>query len=138
MPEPLTIVVPMAPASEMFPNRRHRSGGLYPGIAASTKCRTIAKAVARDIAPREAISGPVELTIHAGYGYRRVVPDLDATISAVKPFIDGLVDAGVLVDDRQIVRITATHEKLRSNRRHRAEGYTELTIREVAEHEEAA
>lgn len=126
----ITITVPMAPASEMFPNRRHRRGGLHPGIAASSACREVAKYAAREVRTAT-IAGPVELTIHAAYGYKRVKPDLDATISAVKPMVDGVVDAGVLVDDDQIVKITATHEKLRSTRKNQAAGYTVLTIREM-------
>lgn len=125
------ITVPMSPASEMFPNRRHRRGGLYPGIEAAATSRTVAMVAARNLSVAATIAGPVELTIHAAYGYKRVTPDLDATISAVKPFVDGIVDAGILADDRQIVRITATHEKLPSSRKIRASGYTELTIREI-------
>lgn len=131
MPEPLTIVIPMSPPSELFPNRRHRRGGLHPGIKAAEQCRLVAGSAARKVAARTPLTGPVELTIHAGYGYRRVTPDLDATISACKAFLDGVVDAGIMIDDSQVVRIVATHEKLKSNRKARADGFTALTFREA-------
>ena len=43
-------------------------------------------------------------------------------------YLDGIVDAGVLVDDDQVQRIVATHEKLYSKRRQKAEGYTRIEI----------
>lgn len=127
----IIVTVPIAPPSDLLPNKRHRRGGLYKGIAAAQDSRAAAKYAAMNVANGSTISGPVHLTIHVAFGYKRVTPDLDGTISAVKPMIDGLADAGLIRDDDQIVKITATQEKLRSTRRERATGYTRLTIEEL-------
>ena len=124
----ITITVPMDPPSALLPNKRHRRGGLYPGIEAAQESRLAAKYAAMNACNGTPLTGPVHLIIHAAYGHRRVTPDLDGTISAVKPMIDGLADAGVLEDDDQVQMITATHEKLRGRRNEKPTGYTVLTI----------
>ena len=125
----IEVTIPMEPASEMFPNNRHRRGGLYPGIAASKECRQAARYAAMGSGMYiEPYPGPVAVTIHAAYGYRRQKPDLDATISACKPFIDGLVDAGILEDDDQVEKYIATHEKLSGRRGEKPQGYTLIQI----------
>lgn len=107
-----TIVIPMAPDSYLFPNKQSKS--LYWGGRSTHRrtCREIAKKAAAKLGISPPLSGEVVVSIHARYGYRRRVPDLDATVAASKPFWDGVVDAGVLNDDSQIVRIVATHEKI--------------------------
>lgn len=125
----VTVTIPAAPDNRLFPNKRHRNGGYRPGINAASECRQMARYAAMASGMYlEPIHGPVALTIHAGYGHGRVTPDLDATISACKPFIDGLVDAGLLVDDDQVQKITATHEKLRGKRGDRPQGFTRMTL----------
>ena len=128
----ITIDIPMEPSNSLFPNKRHRRGGYFAGVAASTECRQTARYAAMASGPYlEPYPGAVALTIHAGYGYRRQKPDLDATISACKPFIDGLVDAGILIDDNQVVKITATHEKLKGKRGEKLQGFTRIVIEEL-------
>lgn len=130
----ITILIPMAPPSELLPNRRHRRGGFHPGIAAANTSRTLAKYAAMNAATRtHPITGPVSVTIHIGYGHKRLLPDLDGSISATKPFWDGIVDAGLLVDDDQIVKIIATHEKLKGKRGTKPEGFTRMTITALAQ-----
>lgn len=134
----LTITVPIAPPNALLPNKRHRRGGLYPGIAAATECRETAKYAAMEHVAGAPIAGPVHLELHVAYGVdpatgrARSLPDLDGTISACKGLIDGLVDAGVLYDDDQIQRITASHERLGVTRKERPTGYTIFTITEIA------
>jgi Holliday junction resolvase RusA-like endonuclease len=124
----ITVTVPMDPPSALLPNKRHRRGGLYPGIAAAQEYRAVAKYAAMPHVNGTPIAGPVHLTIHAAYGYKRVTPDLDGTISAAKAAIDGLADAGLIYDDDQVAKITATHEKLPARKRECVAGFTVLTV----------
>lgn len=133
MSDSITITVPMEPPAECFPNRRNRRGGFYPGIEAARTFRMAAKVVAIEHAPSTAISGPVDVALHAAYGHKRQLPDLDATLSAAKGCLDGLVDGGILVDDRQVSRITVSHEKLKGKRGEKPVGCTTVTIREIRE-----
>ena len=119
----------MEPDNRLFPNAIGRGGHWGTRAKCHAECRQTARYAAMASGMHiEPFAGPVSVTIHAGYGYKRVTPDLDATISACKPFIDGIVDAGVLVDDDQVQRIVATHEKLHSKRRQKAQGYTRIEI----------
>lgn len=120
----------MAPDSKLFPNKAGKS--LH--WATRQKHRKISREAARDAAkgvvPPTPLDGTVHLAIHARYGYRRRLPDLDATIAACKPHIDGLVEAGVLVDDRIITRISATHERVTKDADCALTGQTILTLTE--------
>ena len=128
----IEVVIPMEPDNALFPNAIGRGGHWGKRSKSHATCRQVARYAAMESGMHlEPIEGPVALTIHVGYGYRRVKPDLDATISACKPFIDGLVDAGILVDDDQVQKITATHEKLPSKRGHQAKGFTRIHIEET-------
>src|SRR5690606_35585291 len=74
----VTGTVPLDPPSALLPNKRHRGGGLSPGIEAAPESREVAKyAAMNDRGQRPTITGPVELEVHAAYGYKRVTPDLD-------------------------------------------------------------
>lgn len=130
-PYSVSVQVPMAPPAELFPNKRHRRGGLHPGIAAAKEYREVTQYAAMEHVNGTPFAGPVHLIIHAAYGHKRRVPDLDATISATKPAVDALADAGLIYDDDQVAMITATHEKLTSTRRHKPTGFTTLTITEM-------
>lgn len=44
----------------------------------------------------------ITVTAHGEYPNRRSLPDVDAIAPAVKPVIDGLVDAGVIADDNHL------------------------------------
>lgn len=113
----------------MMPNQLSKQAHWSKRAKVRRDCREIARYAAMANGMHiEPFAGPVAITIHAGYGYKRKTPDLDATISACKPFIDGLVDAGILVDDDQVQRITATHEKLRGKRGEKPQGFTRIEI----------
>lgn len=130
----ITIEIPMPPARELFPNAeaKRRHWGVRAEMRA--ECREMAKYAAMETAQRcGPIAGPVTLTIHAAYGYKRTLPDLEATIAACKPYVDGIVDAGVLYDDDQVKKITATHEKLTARRKEKPIGFTRFVITEMSE-----
>ena len=132
MSDSVTIRVPIDPPAELLPNRRHRRGGFYPGIEAAATARQMAYHAAIPYATAVTIDGPVALTVHASYGHGRKVPDLDATLSACKPMIDGIVDTRLLADDRQVTRITVLHSKLAGKRGERPQGWTDITLEELA------
>lgn len=122
----IEVMIPSEPDNRIFPNKRFH---WTKRKEAHAECRQTARYAAMASGVHiEPYSGSVALTIHAAYGHRRIKPDLDATISACKPFIDGLVDAGILVDDGQVQKITATHEKLRGKRGEKPQGFTRIEI----------
>ncbi len=108
----ITIVVPCDPPSELLPNARRR---LHWRTVAkySLAMRETATYAALGQRPLDwkTITGPVILTLHADYGRRRRVPDLDGTLGACKNFLDGLADAGIIKDDQQVVELRVTHGK---------------------------
>lgn len=96
----MTISLPLPPR-DLLPNRR---GSLW-------AYRRAAKAYRRDafFAAKAALHGhtPPQLAhakVRARYYHRRISDrmDPDNSIACLKPAIDGLVDAGILVDDREI------------------------------------
>jgi Holliday junction resolvase RusA-like endonuclease len=123
----IVITIPLAPDAALLPNRRHRRGGHHPGIAAARELRFAAKCAALPHATGTALAGPVGLHVHVAYPRSRRLPDLDASLSASKGAVDGLVDGGILVDDRQVAAISVTHERLGKG----ADGYTRITIVEL-------
>lgn len=125
----ITVTIPMEPNSNLFPNAIRRSSHWRSEQQARKECRQTARYAAMASGMHtEPFNGPVSITIHAAYGHKRVTPDLDATISACKPFIDGLVDAGILVDDDQVKKYVATHEKLKGKRGEKPQGFTRIQI----------
>lgn len=127
----IIVTVPMAPDRLLFPNKQGKS--LH--WATRSKHRKISREAAYKAASllhqKHKITSPVVLTIHAMYGSRRRLPDLDASISACKPMIDGLVEAGLLLDDRQMVKIVATHERVAKESPVAKDGQTVITIEEA-------
>lgn len=121
----VTVTIPAAPPSQLFPNQASKQGSWHVRSRLRKEYREIAFYAARG-AP--SITGPVELTLEVAYPSRRRLPDLDATISGAKALLDGVVDAGVLADDDQVVKIIATHTKLPKG----ADEYTRMTFREMA------
>ena len=127
----ITVTIPMAPDSRLFPNKQGKSLHWATRSSARRKSREAACAAAEKVKPRRPIANDVICTIHAVYGHRRRVPDIDASISACKPFIDGLADAGVIRDDRQIVKLIGTHEKMVQKKGGKLPGRTIITIEEM-------
>lgn len=132
----ITIVVYTAPDRALYPNNRLRSGGHWPGVAAAKAQRHTAWGDAINQKPTgwEPITGKVSMRVAFAYPKGRRLPDLDASISAAKAMIDGIVDAGILADDRLIVRHDGAEQtRLKGiNADVYPDGYTEFTFTEVA------
>jgi Holliday junction resolvase RusA-like endonuclease len=96
--------------------------------------RMASKLAMMGYAPDTPITGPVSLGIYVAWGHGRRTPDLDAIPTATKACTDALADAGIILDDRQVVSITVGQEKLRPTKDDpRPAGWTELRIMEVKE-----
>ena len=109
MPD-ITITVPCAPPSVLLPNQRRKTH--WAKIAKATReLRECARYAALSQMPNDwtPYTGPVVLTLYVGYEKRRRIPDLDASSSACKAAVDGLADAGVIVDDRIVKRLVVEH-----------------------------
>lgn len=109
------------PPRELLPNRRNRHGGHYLGRQAANAYRRavcLQASAARNRAgmPAPVFAGPVRARVtvawerhlavgarRARWEYRRKV-DPDNLDAALKPLWDGLQDAGVIANDRQLVR----------------------------------
>lgn len=116
----ITVTVPGSPSPELAPNRRahgfakaaatrqHRWDAFYAAVAARPDDRL------RRIGP--IFTGPVAVAvlIRWGKGHRR--HDLDSCAVCAKPYLDGLTDADIWVDDRQIKRLTIEQERDESGR----------------------
>lgn len=106
----ITITIPCAPPSTLLPNQKRKKH--WGTIAKATReLRECAKYAAREQMPNDwtPYTGPVVLTLYVGYGRRRRIPDLDASAHACKGIIDGLTDAGVMVDDEIVKRLVVEH-----------------------------
>ena len=128
----ITVTIPADPPSKLFPNQASKQGSWHVRARVRKESREIAAYAAMNARTATCpIAGPVAVEIHAAYGHRRRLPDIDATSSAAKAFLDGVVDAGILYDDDQVVRWTVTHEKLPSRPKAPAQGFTTITITEI-------
>lgn len=133
----MKIAIPMDPPSGLLPNRQAKQGSWHRRAELRRTVREVAKYAALERADLIPIAGPVHLTLHVAYGVdpvtrrARQLPDLDGTIAAAKPMIDGIVDAGILYDDDQVQRMTASHERLGITRKERPTGYTIIEIQEI-------
>ena len=132
------MIVPLAPPRELLPNNRRRGGGAHWSVqaTATTPYRTAAYLAA--VAQRGTcgggplLTGPGVVVAYRvvwpwdRYGARRRLPDPDAIPTACKAVLDGLVDAGVLVDDgpEVIGEIRARGERGQPGE----PGYTEVTV----------
>jgi len=128
MPEPLTIVVPMAPVSALMPNRyKGKPWQAYAKELKEYRETTAYSALSARPSNWRTITGPIELFIHVGWPRGRR-PDLETVVSATKGSIDGLADAGIFADDSQLAVLHATHEYGQPK-----PGYTRFTIVEIEE-----
>jgi Holliday junction resolvase RusA-like endonuclease len=142
----LTCRVPMTPHTLLRPNvtsigKRERAKLPYPlNCQPAPKAKALLKRelretagwAARDVAPRQPITGPVLLHIVIVWEKGRRRQDFDAAVYGMKGVQDALMDAGWIVDDAQVVgmtikQITGTPDG----------GYVIVSM-ELAESEEAA
>ena len=110
----MRIVIGQSPSNALLPNTRSRK---------HWSSRSAATANLREAAKYEAYEQKPEgwepmlrykATILVQYEYSRYkgdreMPDLDGEMSAVKPAIDGLQDAGIILDDKYAVEYTIRH-----------------------------
>ncbi len=123
----LTVTVPEAPPSGLMPNQASKQAGWYKRSELRREAREVAKYAALGARPSDwrTITGPVRLDIFVGWPKGRR-PDLDAAVSSCKAHQDGLADAGIIADDKQIIEIRATHEY-----GHPKPGFLQLTVIEL-------
>jgi Holliday junction resolvase RusA-like endonuclease len=116
--EAIEIRVPGSPSPELAPNRRAHG---FAKAAATRQHRHDAQMAAYEAFPRTELDWPrfegpvaVSVLIRWGKGHRR--HDLDSCAVSTKPYLDGLTDAGIWGDDRQIARLTIEQERDESGR----------------------
>lgn len=89
------FTIQLGGATLLTPNTRRRMH--WAEQARVTKAQRELASLLAQAWPRQAGHHDVYLTLVRGKGQRLL--DLDAIPSAAKPYLDGLVDAGLLVDD---------------------------------------
>jgi hypothetical protein len=123
------VLVPGAPDPALAPNRRHRRGGFYAGVEAAREARSLTGSVARVafayVPEPRPFAGPVRVAAVIAWPKGRRALDWDSAIGCLKPYVDGLVDAGWLADDRQVRGIEV--EQRRADPGDRS-GWVELTV----------
>ncbi len=106
MSEPITITIPGAPPS---PNRTVREGSWHARAASRRQWRDAACWAARAVHGARPPLGAVTIEMtHVVPDRRRRDLDNLAT-AATKPYLDGLVDSGLLSDDSSDVVTAITH-----------------------------
>ena len=125
----VVVTIPTAPAKELMPNQQSKQAHWSPRSRARKAFRNEAAWQAAMMLPAdwEPMAGSVALGIHVHWPKRRR-PDLDAVVASCKAAIDGIADAGVIADDKQIKKLTATQEYGA-----KGDGVTRLTIEEMPE-----
>ena len=89
----------LVPPASLSTNNRSR-GGWRGHAADSAPVRAYAALCCRGYPP---MAEPVEIEVLVTWPTSRRMPDPDALGSYVKPFLDGIVDAGILTDDSAAV-----------------------------------
>jgi len=95
-------VIGTVPEPELSPNARtHR-------MVRARKQRELREFThwsVRETAPESPLTGRVTVTVTIGWPKRRPGMDIDNATACLKGAIDGVVDAGYLVDDKQIAEL---------------------------------
>lgn len=134
-----TVRIPAAPHVLLNPNRtvtkKERKKLPWPlPVKSVYMIKSILKAQYQDeaiaaaerVKGRVAIKGPVVLEVLIAYGKGRQIPDFDNAISMLKGAIDGVVKAGFMYDDDQVIGIYLDQIKDPDKL-----GYTVITVREA-------
>lgn len=103
------VTVPMCPPEELNPNARVH---WRPYRRASGALRTAAKYAALEHGRAEPITGRVDVLVRVCWPKRRRTLDADNALASCKAALDGLTDAGVWRDDRQMRRVSVEQERL--------------------------
>lgn len=125
------VVIQGTPSSDLLPNRVMRRGGHDAARVAKADARQIAKYTAvqhrNTCGGGPIFRGPVHVTERIVWGKGRRRCDIDAVPLLCKPLIDGLCDAGLIVNDAQITRLTVLeHDKDKDG-----PGWVEIQVEEV-------
>lgn len=92
-----TITVDIPSAMWLSSNHRHH---WRQKAARTADIRTLARHACKGVEP---VAGPVVITAHVGYPPRVHIADAPNAWDSIKPAIDGIVDAGVLIGDDSAV-----------------------------------
>lgn len=113
----MTITVHEVPSSVLFPNMARRSGfhavsDAAAPLRASAKWEAVKAAMAvRSINGGAIFDGPVTVRVCVRWPKGRRMPDVEALSLACKPAVDGLQDALIFANDRQIAEICYRQER---------------------------
>lgn len=109
--DPVHIVVPGSPHPDLAPNRRvHGLSKAKPTAQHRADAKHAAlELIARE--PRPIFTGPVAVTVRLLWGKGERRHDLDSCAVMVKPMLDGLTDAELWRDDRQMKQLTVSQDR---------------------------
>lgn len=113
----MTITIGEVPSSDLFPNRArtigfHAVSDAAAPLRASAKWEAIKAAMAvRSINGGAIFAGPVTVRVCVRWPKGRRMPDVEALSLACKPAVDGLQDALIFANDRQIAEICYRQER---------------------------
>lgn len=106
--ESVTIILPLPPREL----HAHAKGSWKPKSAATRTCRSMAYAKALEAGAPRFLRGTLSVRFYWPNMLRR---DTFNAVSSIKPYIDGIVDAGVLPDDcwtiMEIGAVTSTLDR---------------------------
>ena len=129
MRDPVVITVPGSPDRILAPNRRahglakaeatrqHRRDAKWSAVAAMSNLPL----------PLHEFVGPVHVSALVRWAKGERSKDLDSVAVCVKPYIDGLCDAGLMDNDSQMKRLTVQQERDETGR-----GEVVLTVEAMA------
>lgn len=129
---PHRIILDMVPDSTLSPNARVHWGKHY---RHRDSARQAAGWLAREQRPARPLSGPLAVSVTICWAGRRGrLPDADNALAMCKPALDGLTDARVWGDDRQIEQLTVRQERLDAiGRANHPAGCLVIDIQEVSQ-----
>jgi Holliday junction resolvase RusA-like endonuclease len=124
------VIVPSCPADVLSPNARVHWSARNRAVR---EYRALAKYAAMQDGRPVTVLGPVDISVRVLWPARRRKSDADNALASCKAALDGLVDAGVIGDDRQVQRMSIEQEKLdKAGRVHWPQGAVIFDIEEIA------
>lgn len=116
----------LSPNARVHWAKRHKHG---------SSARETAGWLAREQRPARPFGGSLAVSVTICWANKRgKLPDADNALSMCKPVIDGLSDAGIWQDDRQIAQLTVRQERLDAiGRANHPAGCLVIDIQEVSQ-----
>jgi len=105
--ERVVVIVPNSPDRCLAPNARVHG---YGKADATARHRRDAAWATRAVHRGAPFSGPVQVAVHVRWGPGERIHDLDSCAVMTKPYIDGLVDGGLMTNDSQMTRLVVSQE----------------------------